>query len=154
MLCIQLARGDLSRVFIVVVISTVLQFVVFALLFSIFMPDLNLNIEPDESGALPILLSEILNDPGVTMAIRWSQYLASLLFYTFASLLSTFLYFDLAQRQQVLNLEHLEKFSNQLFGTDINEKAAADKEATEEEIIETPVAEIVDPEPSAEDKEK
>lgn len=151
---IQLARGDLSRVFIVVVISTVLQFVVFALLFSIFMPDLNLNIEPDESGALPILLSEILNDPGVTMAIRWSQYLASLLFYPFASLLSTFLYFDLAQRQQVLNLEHLEKFSNQLFGTDINEKATADKEAAEEEIIETPVAEIVDPGPSAEDKEK
>lgn len=151
---IQLARGDLSRVFIVVVISTVLQFVVFALLFSIFMPDLNLNIEPDESGALPILLSEILNDPGVTMAIRWSQYLASLLFYPFASLLSTFLYFDLAQRQQVLNLEHLEKFSNQLFGTDINEKAEADKKAAEEEIIETPVAEIVDPEPSAEDKEK
>jgi hypothetical protein len=51
-------------------------------------------------------------------------------------------------------MEHLEKFSNQLFGTDLNEKAAADKQAAEEEIIETPVAEIVDPEPSAEDKEK
>ena len=151
---IQLARGDLSRVFIVVVISTVLQFVVFALLFTIFMPDLNLNIEPNESGALPILLSEILNDPGVTTAIRWSQYLASLLFYPFASLLSTFLYFDLAQRQQGLNMEHLEKFSNQLFGTDLNEKAAAEKPAVEEEIIEAPVVETIDPEPSAEDKEK
>jgi hypothetical protein len=118
------------------------------------MPDLNLNIEPNESGALPILLSEILNDPGVTTAIRWSQYLASLLFYPFASLLSTFLYFDLAQRQQVLNMEHLEKFSNQLFGTDLNEKAAAEKPAVEEEIIEAPVVETIDPEPSAEDKEK
>ena len=88
------------------------------------------------------------------MAIRWSQYLASLLFYPFASLLSTFLYFDLAQRQQALYMEHLEKFSNQLFGTDINEKAVADKEATEQEIIETPVAEIVNPEPSAEEKDK
>ena len=34
------------------------------------------------------------------------------------------------------------------------QKATADKEAAEEEIIETPVAEIVDPEPSEEDKEK
>jgi len=151
---IQLARGDLSRVFIVVVISTVLQFIVFALLFTIFMPDLNLNIEPNESGALPILLSEILNDPGVTLAIRWSQYLASLLFYPFASLLSTFLYFDLAQRQQGLNVEHLEKFSNQLFGTDLNEKTAAEKPVNEEGVIDPPVTETIDPETAVEDKEK
>ena len=52
---IQLARANLSRVFIVVVISTVLQFIVFALLFTIFMPDLNLNIEPNEGGTSPIL---------------------------------------------------------------------------------------------------
>ena len=52
---------------------------------AIFMPDLDLNIEPNEGGTLPILLSDILNDPGVNMAIRWSQYLASLLFYPFAS---------------------------------------------------------------------
>ena len=151
---IQLARGDLSRVFIVVVISTVLQFVVFALLFTIFMPDLNLNIEPNESVALPILMAEILKDPRIVLASLRSEYLTYLFFYPFTSLLSTFLYFDLAQRQQVLNLEHLEKFSNQLFGTDINEKAAAEKSEAEEEIIEAPVAEIVDPEPSAEDKEK
>ena len=41
---IQLARGDLSRVFIVVVFSTIMQFIVFALLFTIFMPDLNFNM--------------------------------------------------------------------------------------------------------------
>ena len=151
---IQLARGDLSRVFIIVVISTVLQFIVFALLFTIFIPDLNLKIEPNESGTLPILLSEILNDPGVTLAIRWSQYLASLLFYPFASLLSTFLYFDLTQRQLGLNVEHLEKFSNQLFGTDINEKTATKQTVKEEEVIEPPIIEKNDPETSVKDKEK
>ena len=151
---IQLARNDLSRVFIVVVISTVLQFIVFALLFTIFMPDLDLNIQPNETGGLPTLLSEILNDPGVTLAIRWSQYLASLLFYPFASLLSTFLYFDLAQRQQGLNLEDLEKFSNQLFGTDIDEKAAPEGFVTKEGVIDPPSSETIDPESSIEDKEK
>ena len=151
---IQLARCDLPRVFIVVVISTVLQFFVFALLFTIFMPDLNLNIEPNESGSLPILLSEILNDSGVTQAIRWSQYLASLIFYPFASLLSAFLYFDLAQRQQELNLDNLEKFSNQVFGTDLNEKTVSEKPTTEEVVIESKVTETIDAEASTKDKEK
>ena len=151
---IQLARSSLSRVFVVVGISTILQFIVFAILFTIFMPSLNFNIEPNQNDALPILLSEILNDPGITMAIRWSQYLAALLFYPFASLLSTFLYFDLAQRQQGLNLEHLEKFSNQLFGTDLNEKTTVDKPVTEEGVIEPLVTETIDPEPSVEDKDK
>ena len=151
---IQLARGDLYRVFTVVVLSTILQFIVFALLFTIFMPDLNLNIEQNENGTLPILLTEILNDPGVTLAIRWSQYLASLLFYPFASLLSTFLYFDLAQRQQGLNLEHLENLSNQLFGTDINDNKTAERPTTEEVVRETPVREKSDPETSVEDEGK
>ena len=114
---IQLARGDLSRVFVVVVISTIMQFFVFALLFTLFMPDLNLNIDPNDNEALPFNLSEILSDPGIHMAIRWTQYLASLLFYPFASLLTCLLYFDLAQRQQVLNVDQLDKFSNQLFRT-------------------------------------
>ena len=151
---IQLARANLSRVFIVVVISTVLQFIVFALLFTIFMPDLDLNIEPNEGGTLPILLSDILNDPGVNMAIRWSQYLASLLFYPFASLLSTFLYFDLAQRQKVINLDHLEQFSNHLFGTDLNQNKDVRKTPAEEEVKCPPVTDIIDPDPSTEDKDK
>tara|TARA_B100001175_G_scaffold211714_1_gene179784 strand:+ start:137 stop:976 length:840 start_codon:yes stop_codon:yes gene_type:complete len=151
---IQLARANLSRVFIVVVISTVLQFIVFALLFTVFMPDLDLNIEPNEGGTLPILLSDILNDPGVNMAIRWSQYLASLLFYPFASLLSTFLYFDLAQRQKVINLDHLEQFSNHLFGTDLNQNKDVRKTPAEEEVKCPPVTDTIDPDPSKEDKDK
>ena len=150
---IQLARGDLSRVFIVVVFSTIMQFIVFALLFTIFMPDLNFNIEPNESDVLPILLAEILNDPGINLAIRWSQYLAALLFYPFASLLSAFLYFDLAQRQQALNPEHLSKFSNQFFGTPLSETEESAKNS-DEEVIEPAQVEIIDPEQSAEEKEK
>ncbi|MEE2600613.1 MAG: hypothetical protein VYD83_09275 [SAR324 cluster bacterium] len=151
---IQLARANLSRVFLVVLISTVLQFIVFALLFTIFMPDLDLNIEPNEGGTLPILLSDILKDPGVNMAIRWSQYLASLLFYPFASLLSSFLYFDLAQRQKVINLDHLEQFSNHLFGTDINQNKDVRKTPAEEEVKSPPVTDIIDTDPSKEDKDK
>ena len=118
------------------------------------MQDLNLNIEPNEGGTLPILLSDILNDPGVNMAIRWSQYLASLLFYPFASLLSTFLYFDLAQRQKVINLDHLEQFSNHLFGTDLNQKKDVRKTPSEEEVKCPPVTDIIDTDPSKEDKDK
>ena len=63
---IQLARTNLSRVFVVVVISTLMQFFVFAILFTLFMPDLNLNIDAEENDAVPFLLSEILNDRGFT----------------------------------------------------------------------------------------
>ena len=81
------------------------------------MPELNLNIDPNDNEALPFNLYEILSDPGIHLAIRWTQYLASMLFYPFASLVTCLLYFDLAQRQKVLNVDQLAKFSNQLFGT-------------------------------------
>ena len=150
---IRLARGDLSRVFVVVVISTIMQFFVFALLFTLFMPDLNLNIDPNDNEALPFNLSEILSDPGIHLAIRWTQYLACLLFYPFASLLTCLLYFDLAQRQQVLNVDQLAKFSNQLFRTPLAGTAESASPAAEE-VIEPTDVEILDPDPSEEDKDK
>ena len=150
---IRLARGDLSRVFVVVVISTIMQFFVFALLFTLFMPDLNLNIDPNDNEVLPFNLSEILSDPGIHLAIRWTQYLASLLFYPFASLLTCLLYFDLAQRQQVLNVDQLAKFSNQLFRTPLAGTAESASPAAEE-VIEPTDVEILDPDPSEEDKDK
>ena len=149
---IQLARLHMSRVFVVVVISTFLQFLVFALLFTIFMPDLNLNIDPDDNAAVS-LLSTILSDPGIHTAIRWTQYLASLLFYPFASLVTTFLYFDLARRENVLNLEHLCKFSNKFFGTPLAGKAEPASQA-EEEVVEPSEVEILNPDSSEVDKEK
>ena len=119
---IQLARGDLSRVFFVVVISTILQFIIFAFFFTLFMPELNLNAEQN----LPKIILEKLNDPEVHLAIRWSQYLASLLFYPFASLVTGLLYFDLASRQQVLNVDKLAQFSNRMFGTSLSETEESD----------------------------
>ena len=97
---IQLARGDLSRFFCCCYQYYISVFV-FAVFFTMFMPEFNLNAEHNQSSSLPILMSEILNDPEVHLAIRWSQYLASLLFYPFASLVTGLLYFDLASRQQV-----------------------------------------------------
>ena len=116
------------------------------------MPDLNLNIDPDDNAAVS-LLSKILSDPGIHTAIRWTQYLASLLFYPFASLVTTFLYFDLARREKVLNLEHLCKFSNQFFGTPLAGKAEPASQA-EEEVVEPSEIEILDPDSSEVDKEK
>jgi hypothetical protein len=150
---IQLARGDLSRVFFVVVISTILQFIVFAVFFTLFMPEFNLNAEQNESSSLPILMSEILNDPEVHLAIRWSQYLASLLFYPFASLVTGLLYFDLASRQQVLNVDKLAQFSNRMFGTSLSETEESDKDDNEE-IIEPAKVEVIDPEQVDENKDK
>ena len=94
-----------------------------------------------------------MNDPGIHKAIRWTQYLASLLFYPFASLLTCLLYFDLAQRQQVLNVDQLAKFSNQLFRTPLSGTAESASHAAEE-VIEPTDVEILDPDPSEEDKDK
>jgi len=149
---IKLARSNLSRVFLVLVISTVLQFFLFALIFSIFMPDLNLDLQKNEGEGLPILFSEILSDPRINQAIRWAQYLVSLLFYPFASLLCTFLYFDLAKQQNHLNISHLEQMSNKLFGTPIqNTKESED--SNEENILEPKDVKIIDPDRSIDDKE-
>ena len=148
-----MARGDLSRVFFVVVISTMLQFIVFAVFFTLFMPELNLNADPNQSSSLPILMSEILSDPEVHLAIRWSQYLASLLFYPFASLVNCLLYFDLASRQQVLNVDKLAQFSNRMFGTSLSETDESDKDDNEE-IIEPTKVEVIDPEQVDENKDK
>ena len=149
----QLARGDLSRVFFVIVISTILQFIVFAVFFTLFMPEFNLNAEQNQSNSLPILMSEILNDPEVHLAIRWSQYLASLLFYPFASLVTGLLYFDLASRQQVLNVDKLAQFSNRMFGTSLSKTEESEKDDNEE-IIEPAKVKVIDPEQVDEDKEK
>jgi len=151
---VQIARSDLSRVFIVIVISTVLQFIVFAMLFTIFMPDLNLNIEPNEGQVVPILMTDILNNPEITNAIRWSQYLASLIFYPFASLLITFLYFDLMHRQNLIDMKQLEKFSNNLFGTNLNEKVNDKQTQPEGEFNEPQLREIKNSKSSEEDQEK
>ena len=150
---IQLARSDLSRVFFVVVISTILQFIVFAVFFSLFMPEFNLNAEQNQSSSIPILMSEILNDPEVHLAIRWSQYLASLLFYPFASLVTGLLYFDLASRQQVLNVDKLSQFSNRMFGTSLSETEESDKDDNDE-IIESTKMEVIEPEQVDENKDK
>ena len=150
---IQLARHDLSRVFLVVVISTILQFIVFAVFFSLFMPELNLNGEHNQSNSLPLLMSEILNDTEVNVAIRWSQYLASLLFYPFASLVTCFLYFDLASRKRELNLGQMAQFSNRMFGTSLSEADENDDEDNEE-IIEPAKVEVIDPEQVDKNKDK
>ncbi len=150
---IQLARGHLSRVFFVVVISTILQFIVFAVFFSLFMPDLNLNGENNQSSSLPLLMSEILNDPEVHVAIRWSQYLASLLFYPFSSLVTGLLYFDLASRQRELNLDQMAQFSNRMFGTSLSENDESDEEDNEK-IIEPAKVEVIDPEQTDKNKDK
>ena len=117
------------------------------------MPEFNLNAEQNQSNSLPILMSEILNDPEVHLAIRWSQYLASLLFYPFASLVTGLLYFDLASRQQVLNVDKLAQFSNRMFGTSLSETEESDKDDNEE-IIEPAKVEVIDPEQAEENKDK
>ena len=116
---IKLVRNNLAFVFFVVVITTVIQFLIFAIIFSVFMPELNLNLENNESKGIQILLSDILSDPAINNTIRWAQYLVSLLFYPFSALVCTFLYFDITQREKVLNKNYLEQMSNKLFGTPI-----------------------------------
>ena len=98
-------------------------------------------------------MSEILNDPEVHVAIRWSQYLASLLFYPFSSLVTSLLYFDLASRKRELNLVQMAQFSNLMFGTSLSETDESDEEDNEE-IIEPAKVEVIDPEQVDKNKEK
>ena len=125
---IKLSLSNKGQVFSVVVLSTVLQLFVFAILFTLFMPDLNLNIDAEDNDAIPSLLSEILSDPGIHTAIRWAQYLSALLFYPFASLLIVLLYFNSLQRRtgllKIVDIERLSQFSNQTLGTPLGSPSA------------------------------
>ena len=147
---IKLVRSNLAYAFFVVTITTVMQFLIFALIFSVFMPELNLNIENNESKGIQLLLSNILNDPGINRTIRWAQYLVSLLFYPFSALVCTFLYFDITQREKVLNKDYLEQMSNKLFGTPIvtNKKSEA---SSEEDFVDPKNVKTIDPEKSIKD---
>ena len=121
---IKLSLSNKGQVFSVVVLSTVLQLFVFAILFTLFMPDLNLNIDLNDNDAVPLLLSEILSDPGIHTAIRWAQYLSALLFYPFASLLIVLLYFNSLHRRSGVDIERLSQFSNQTLGTPLGSPSA------------------------------
>jgi len=155
---IELARGDLSRVFFVLALSTILQFIVFSFFFILFAPEsfyalFNLNADHYQSNSLTILRSDMVNDPEIFSAISWSQYLTSLLFYPFASLVISLLYFDLASRKQVLNVDKLAQFSNRMFGTSLSDTEESDKDDNEE-IIEPAKVEVIDPEQADENKDK
>ena len=148
---IKLVKNNLAHVFFVVVLSTFLQFLIFALIFSFFMPELNLNIDENQDKRINILLSNILSDSGINNTIRWTQYIVSLIFYPFASLICTFLYFHISQNDKSLNMEHLERLSNKLFGTPISNFEEA--ETTSKEDFSKPKnIKIIDPEKSTEDK--
>ena len=157
----QLVRGNLSRVFIVLVIRNILLISINFLIYYLLVPELFQKlfelsrIEDPEIMKESILLiqSEFKYDQGVHLAINRGHYFASLLFYPFASLLTCLLYFDLAQRQQALNMDQLAKFSNQLFGTPLAGTAESASPA-DKEVIEPTDAEILDPDPSEEDKYK
>lgn len=148
---IKLVKNNLAHVFFVVILSTLLQFLIFALIFSFFMPDLNININENQEKGINILLSDILSDSGINSTIRWTQYAVSLIFYPFASLICIFLYFNISKNENTLNMEYLEGMSNKLFGTPISK---FDKtETTSEEDFDKPKnIKIVDHKKSTEDK--
>ena len=158
---IQLVRGNLSRVFIVLVIRNILLISINFLIYYLLMPELFQKlfelsrIEDPEimKESIFLIQSEFKYDQGVRLVINRVHYFASLLFYPFASLLTCLLYFDLAQRQQVLNVDQLAKFSNKLFGTPLARTAESASPA-DEEVIDPTDVEILDPDPSEEDKYK
>ena len=116
----RLVKTRFGRVFMVVGISMLMQFILFALFFRIFLPDLNLQTT-GETEELQIQLSVILQDAGVHRAMRLSQYLTALLFFPFAALLTVLLYFDLIRQEGQVKFEQFNKMANQLFGTPLQE---------------------------------
>ena len=116
----RLVKTRFGRVFMVVGICMLMQFILFALFFRIFLPDLNLQTT-GETEELQIQLSVILQDAGVHRAMRLSQYLTALLFFPFAALLTVLLYFDLIRQEGQVKFEQFNKMANQLFGTPLQE---------------------------------
>ena len=116
----RLVKTRFGRVFMVVGISMLMQFILFALFFRIFLPDLNLQTTGG-TEELQIQLSVILQDAGVHRAMRLSQYLTALLFFPFAALLTVLLYFDLLRQEGQVKFEQFNKMANQLFGTPLQE---------------------------------
>ncbi len=121
---IKLSLSNKGQLFSVVVLSTILQFIVFAIFFALFMPEFNLNADQNQSSSLPTLLSELLNNPEVHLSIRRSQYLAALLFYPFASLLIVLLTFNSLHRRSSVDIGQLSQFSNQTLGTPLGSPSA------------------------------
>ena len=114
----------------------------------------NSNVDPKQIDLF--LREEISKNPNIISAIpaiRWSQFLTSFLFYPFSSLVIGLLYFDLASRQQEMNLDQLAQLSNRMFGTSLSETEESDKDDNEE-IIEPAKVEVIDPEQVDENKDK
>ena len=111
----QLVRAKFGRVFIIVVLSMLIQFSIFALLFRLFLPELDLLLAED-TEQIQIQIAAILENEGVHRAMRLSQYLTALAFFPFASLLTVLLYFDLVNQEGQLNSGHFSKLATQFFG--------------------------------------
>ncbi len=115
----QLVRIHFARVFLVVVLSMLIQFMLFAMFFRLFLPELELT-PAEEIEQLQLQLSAILQDDGVHRAMRFSQYLTALIFFPFSALLTVLLYFNLAHREGGLNLDQCSSLAHRLFGTPLS----------------------------------
>ena len=111
----QLVKKSFLKVFSVTALSMLLQFLIFAIFFRLFIPDLNIDttVEPED---LQMQLNNIMQDTGVHKAIRISQYFTAFLFFPFASIITALLYFDLIRKEGNLKTEYLKKISEKLFG--------------------------------------
>ncbi len=111
----QLVRAKFGRVFIIVVLSTLIQFSILALFLNLFLPELDLlsmkDIEQDQ-----IQIPEFLKNEEFRRAVSLSQYLTALAFFPFASLLTVLLYFDLVNQEGKVNSDHFSKLATQFFG--------------------------------------
>ena len=111
----QLVRGRFGRVFVIVVLSMLIQFTIFAFIFRIFLPELEL-LSAEDTEQIQIQLGTILQDEGVHRAMRLSQYLTALIFFPFAALLTVLLYFDLVNQEGQVKPDYFSKLATQFFG--------------------------------------
>ena len=111
----QLVRGRFGRVFVIVVLSMLIQFTIFAFIFRIFLPELDL-LSVDDTEQIQIQLGTILQNAGVHRAMRLSQYLTALIFFPFAALLTVLLYFDLVNQEGQVKSDYFSKLATQFFG--------------------------------------
>jgi len=102
----QITTQNLSRTFVVIFLSNALQFLMFAALLQLLMPDLAWDTSQNTDG-LRNQLADVIQNPEVIRAVHYTQYLTAFLLYPFAAVVSVLLYFDLSRESPGFDLSRL-----------------------------------------------
>lgn len=130
-----ITRTHLARTFLIIILTTSIQFLVFGILFRLFLPELNLST-PENAEEVTLQLLQLFQHPDVHEATRWAQYLSALLITPFASVILALLYFNLTSMQSAIDNARLQQIATTLLG--ISSDATESQDTSTNSSVSTP----------------